>query len=149
MRCPKCKSNLIPGKLQRFETLVEYVSDPNQEEYPLRPTNICPNKCFGEEQFFDLDGASYGGSFGRAEKYHSALDSFDREVNIGAYMHGLGSGFRYHRNKIRSLKIDGENDIPSLWSMIAMWIKICYLRSWFTRKRRQELFERIRALNGT
>ena len=144
MRCPECKTELIPGDLKEFETLLEHVSDPNQEEYPPRPTCVCPNRCFGEKQFFDTDGGSYGGSFSIHEKYYSALDSFDRKIAIGSYMHSLGMGFWRYRKKVNSLRIEGENDIPSFLTMISTWLKCCYLKSWFTRKRRQKLYDKIR-----
>jgi hypothetical protein len=45
MNCPKCNSKVIKGKMARYETLVEYCSDPNQyinSPAPLRETFICP-----------------------------------------------------------------------------------------------------------
>lgn len=59
--CPKCKRDLVAGDLQRFETLVEHVSDPNAFMYrepPLRPTLVCPNRCYGAS-FWDHCGDAY------------------------------------------------------------------------------------------
>jgi len=43
-RCPLCKKPLLAGKMKRYETLIEHVMNPNQEEHPERPTLVCANK---------------------------------------------------------------------------------------------------------
>jgi hypothetical protein len=57
MKCPKCKSELVFGKREIYETLVEHVSNPNDENLPLRWTYVCPNKCY--DGFYDDYGAYY------------------------------------------------------------------------------------------
>lgn len=58
MRCPKCKNQLIEGKYQVYETLVEHVINPNGIR-SSKPTLICPNKCYGKKAFWDEYGDSY------------------------------------------------------------------------------------------
>lgn len=72
MLCPKCKARLVKGGLRGFETLSDHVENPNREKVPLRFTYVCPNKCLGDDQFFDRDGESYGGGI-EAWEYGNAL----------------------------------------------------------------------------
>ena len=43
MRCSICKTELVRGEDKKYETLMDHVMDPNLEDYPLRPTFVCPN----------------------------------------------------------------------------------------------------------
>lgn len=67
MLCPACKTNLVPGNLEQYETLDEHICDPNGEERPLRQTYVCPNvSCFAhtEGTLWAYDGEGpYGGKF--------------------------------------------------------------------------------------
>ncbi|HUW14921.1 MAG TPA: hypothetical protein VM537_34695 [Anaerolineae bacterium] len=72
MRCPRCGMELVRGEPKEYETLSEHVSNPNQEEYPLRATYACPAGC-GNNTFWDPDGAEYGRNF---PGLGSARDSF-------------------------------------------------------------------------
>ena len=58
MLCPFCKKKLIPGKLKSYETLVEHVCDPNNEEVVLRPTYVCTCS-FSKNFFWDTEGDFY------------------------------------------------------------------------------------------
>lgn len=140
MRCPKCKATLVKGKLKRYETLLEHVSDPNQDKHPLRETHACPNKCFGNKQFFGYEGGSYGGKDWN-EKYFSALDSIDREINISVYldMHGK---YRHSIACLKRIRIKGEKDIPPRWTLRFYWIRgrlrrIYYRYLYPTRKEKE------------
>jgi len=129
MRCPKCKTTLIGGGLKRYETLIEHVSDPNQE-LPLRPTYICPSKCLGMDQFFGMWGGSYGGT-DHEEKYWSALDSMDREINIDNHLDMLYGRYRHHVIALKTLVIKGERDVPPRWTWRFYWIKGRFRRIYY------------------
>lgn len=59
MRCPHCGQALIRGPLREYETLCEHVEDPNREEYPLRPTFVCPAGDACMAGYWDRDGDFY------------------------------------------------------------------------------------------
>ena len=64
MKCPICKSILYQDEWKEYETLLEHVSDPNIEKYPLRPTYKCPNPvciAFGIG-YWGIMGGHYGGN---------------------------------------------------------------------------------------
>ena len=122
MRCPKCKKTLIKGKRKRYETLVEHVSNPNQKSYPLRPTYVCPNECFGKEQFFGYFGASYRDHRQRI-KYWNALDSPAREAEIKTMLDMRYASWRGRLSALKELKIKGEKDIPPMWTWLFYWLK--------------------------
>jgi hypothetical protein len=58
LHCPKCEDSLSVSKLQRYETLVEHVMDPNQAP-SLKPTFRCTNKCYPRRIFWDKSGDVY------------------------------------------------------------------------------------------
>jgi len=122
MRCPKCKATLVKGELKEYETLVEHVSNPNQGKFPLRDTHTCPNKCFGNEQFFGYEGASYGGT-DYEERYYSALDSIDREIHISTHLDMSYGKYRHSVACLEQIRIKGERDIPPRWTLRFYWIK--------------------------
>jgi len=124
MRCPKCKQTLIDGGERKYQTLIEHVEDPNKADYPLRPSYICPNQCFGEDSFFDYEGAFYGGiGLKVPSSCLSALDSLDREIGIKIDLNGLSNDFRYYASLLKAFKIKGEKDIPSRWTWIFYALK--------------------------
>lgn len=43
MRCSICKTELVRGQDEEYETIMDHVSDPNAVDYPLRPTFVCSN----------------------------------------------------------------------------------------------------------
>lgn len=122
MRCPKCKTTLIKDEPREYETLLEHVSDPNQEKFPLRPIYVCPNKCFGERQFFGIYGSSYGEG-GRERRYWSSLDSIDRQSRIGTHLDMLYGRYKGHVIALKNLVIKGEKDIPPRWTWRFYWIR--------------------------
>lgn len=136
MRCPKCKATLVYGGERKYETLAEHVEDPNKEDYPLRPSHICPNQCFGKDQFFDYDGGSYGGK-DWTPKYFSALDSLDREIGIKVALDGLSRSWRYYTFSLKRMLIKGEHDIPPRWKWILYWLRGKYVRVLYRWKHRR------------
>lgn len=57
MRCSICKTELVRGEDKVYETLEDHVSDPNQEDLPLRATYVCPNMvCDHGDSFWGPDG---------------------------------------------------------------------------------------------
>lgn len=123
MRCPKCKATLVYDGKKEYETLVEHVSNPNQEKFPLRDTYVCPNRCFGKEQFFGYKGASYGGT-DHEERYWSALDSMNREINIETHLDmPYRKRYRSYVIALKNLIIEGERDIPPRWTWRLYWFK--------------------------
>ncbi len=65
MNCPYCNSKLLEGPQWQYETLLDHVSDPNQEDLPMRTTWVC-KQAFCQDsyhRFWDIDGYSY--SFGK------------------------------------------------------------------------------------
>lgn len=74
MRCPKCDTELVDGGYREFETLSDHVGNPNALSHPPRSTLVCPNKCFGDRQFFDIYGDFYGGNFGEYAAYGNARE---------------------------------------------------------------------------
>lgn len=51
--CPVCGEKLQDGEPKCYETLMEHVSDPNDEDLPLRPTCVCVNgKCVAFKRGF-------------------------------------------------------------------------------------------------
>lgn len=78
MKCPHCKKDLIKGKLRRYETLCEHVECRyNYTDPPERLTYICPNRCAGQDAFYDPDGGLYGG---KGCDCTPAIDSFDEKI---------------------------------------------------------------------
>ena len=64
MRCSGCNSILVKGQKQSYETLLDHVSDPNEDEHPLRDTWVCNNaQCivWKTNTFFDDYGDIYIG----------------------------------------------------------------------------------------
>ena len=62
--CPSCLAILKPGPKQEYETLLDHVQDPNEENHPLRDTLVCPTKnCIVNKtgSFFDNYGDIYIG----------------------------------------------------------------------------------------
>lgn len=57
--CPNCEMLLEQGKWERYETLVDHVSDPNQTDFDFRPTWRCSRKCYGRLAFWDMYGDAY------------------------------------------------------------------------------------------
>ena len=134
MRWPKCKTTLVRGELKEYETLLEHVSNPNQEKFPLRDTYTCPNKCFGNEQFFGYKGASYGGTGDHTdyeEKYWSALDSMDREIHISTHLDMSCGKYRHNVASLERIRIKGERDIPPRWTLRFYWIKGRFRRIYY------------------
>lgn len=123
MRCPKCKATLVYDGKKEYETLLEHVDNPNQEKFPLRDTHVCPNRCFGKEQFFGYEGASYGGNVFAEIKYYSALDSLSREIEIDIHIKMLYGIYRHHVSVLKKLIIEGERDIPPRWAWRLYWLK--------------------------
>lgn len=95
MFCPVCDEMLKSGGDKRFETLVEHVSNPNQETYPLRPTLVCTNgkcECSKVDTFWDEYGDCYGGfKINYPNNRSSAYPSHARKSEIEIYKHGLKS----------------------------------------------------------
>ena len=58
MSCPFCKSILQRGEQRKYETLIDHVSDPNMEDYPLRDTWVCSCKK-SDDLFWDFFGDAY------------------------------------------------------------------------------------------
>jgi hypothetical protein len=84
MKCPFCKSKLVRGENREFENICDHVMNPNQENYPLRPTLIC-SCSISHDCFWDNQGGFYMGrdsvSYKEMAKYkgsHSALGSWER-----------------------------------------------------------------------
>lgn len=78
MRCPFCKSILIKGEMQRYETLCDHVCDPNRNDYPLRETYIC--KCADANNSFWNDwGDFYSRTFRTGSRSTSAINSGARK----------------------------------------------------------------------
>lgn len=101
MKCPKCHQELIKGEDQRFETLSDHVSDPNNHNHPLRPTFICNNSecpASKEELFWDEYGEMYGWerTFKFDNNIYSAYPSFARRMDIEIYKKGLKSQLLLH-----------------------------------------------------
>lgn len=71
--------------------------------------------------FWDV-GGSYGGT-DHEEKYWSALDSMDREINIDTHLDMLYGRYRHHVIALKTLVIKGERDIPPRWTWRFYWIK--------------------------
>ena len=61
MKCPFCKTNLVPGEQKRFETLGEHVCNQNMVSHPLRNTFVCPNEnCdYSSVSYWNEDGEFY------------------------------------------------------------------------------------------
>lgn len=92
--CPKCHEYLVKGELQEFETLIDHVSNPNRQSYPLRPTWVCKNdncKASMENLFWDDDGEMYGWNktFKFKNDISSAYPSHSRKCDIEIYKKGL------------------------------------------------------------
>jgi len=141
MRCPKCKAALVKGEARRYETLGEHVLTPNKSIFPLRPTYLCPNKCFGEDSFFNYFGSLYSNDkdIMPLPNCHSALDSIDRKNDIDVNIIRLSANFLYHARSLSLLIVNGENDIPSKWkwpfyAIRGKFLSICY--KWRHRKRK-------------
>ena len=130
MRCPKCKATLIYDGKKEYETILEHVSNPNQEKFPLRSTYTCPRKCFGEKQFFGEDGGSYGGNASEI-KYFNALDSLSREIEIDIHIKMLYGIYRHHVSVLKKLIIEGERDIPPRWTWGFYWLKGRLIRIYY------------------
>ena len=86
MQCPKCKSELIKGEPKVYETILEHVSDPNNENLPKRATWECPTSCV--KGFWNRYGDYYGPDFKTSET-HSAYNSPALKDEIEAYGTGL------------------------------------------------------------
>lgn len=127
MRCPKCKTELVNGESQQYETLLEHVSDPNLEDYPFRPTFICPNKCFNG--FYDEWGDYYGRDMATEERYWYALDSESRksEIKIRTIYAWGGTKYKNYTRRINNLKIDGETDVPTYLIRYFLKVKLNYI----------------------
>ena len=90
MKCPFCKAELVSGKEKKFENLADHVTNPNAEDYPLRPTFVCSKVCdMSVDSFWDEQGGWYSGRLGvNYTKIHewmkehgestAALGSWDR-----------------------------------------------------------------------
>jgi len=84
MRCPFCHKKLTEGNKKKFENLCDHVSDPNQENYPERPTYVCDCET-SKGGFWDGHGDFYCSEY--KDEYcgcHTtdALNSFSRRCNI-------------------------------------------------------------------
>lgn len=132
MRCPKCKATLIYAGKREYETLVDHVSNPNREKFPLRSTYICPNVCFGKSQFFGFGAASYAYANWNEEKYWSALNSIDRKSNIQTHLDmPYRKRYRNYVIALRNLIIEGERDIPPRWTWGFYWLKGRLMRIYY------------------
>jgi hypothetical protein len=140
MKCPKCKQTLIDGGERKYETLMEHVEDPNKMDYPLRPSYVCPNQCFGEDSFFDCEGAFYSGISLKVlpSNCFSALDSSDREIGIKVYLIGLSDNFRHYASGLKAFMIKGEKDIPSQWTWIFYALKGKCVKIYYRWKYRKD-----------
>jgi len=89
MKCPFCKSELIPGENKLFETLIEHCS-PSQEfeEFrpPERPTFICTCS-IAENCFWDEWGGFYTGKLSKGHsmliakiKNHDPIGSLEEKI---------------------------------------------------------------------
>ena len=56
MRCPYCRGPLYRGPKKVYETLLDHVTDPNNENLPQRRTLVC--KC-SPDMFWDHYGDVY------------------------------------------------------------------------------------------
>lgn len=94
MFCPACKTRLHPWRYsEKYETLAEHVSDPNQA-HKSKPvfkclTETCP-LFYTTGAFFDYEGSLYGGNLSR--EYQYAIGSMSYIVNKN-----LSRKRRYHR----------------------------------------------------
>jgi hypothetical protein len=93
MYCPLCHSPLNNGKDKKYETLCEHVSDPNMEDYPLRPTFVCGKEtceCHKQEVFWDESGDIYGGfKIKFIDGRDSAYPSFGCKMDTEIYKKGF------------------------------------------------------------
>lgn len=95
MYCPCCKSEIIKGKAERYQTLDEHVSNPNSPS-PLRLTNVCSNE-FCETRkhdiFWDDMGDMYGGydlpDSAFINENNSPFGSLGRKLNVEIQKVGL------------------------------------------------------------
>ena len=96
--CPLCGSKLIEGPLRSYETLLEHVSDPNEEDIPPRPTLICGNpECIacGTEFWYSFhpgDVSAFMESFGASfpprlknSAYNSEGERDEQYTSEGVY----------------------------------------------------------------
>jgi hypothetical protein len=82
MKCPFCKTELVPGKQREFEDICDHAENPNAESYPMRPTLECSNPdCVAKDTFWDEMGSFYSG-----KKWKLFFHKYDSTSAIGSWM---------------------------------------------------------------
>lgn len=95
MKCPFCKTELVSGKEKKFENLADHVSNPNAEDYPSRPTFVCPMSCeMSTDSFWDEQGGWYSGRLGV-----DYMKIFEWKKENGDSTAAIGSWDRWQDNK--------------------------------------------------
>lgn len=96
-KCPCCKSPIVEGKSEKYQTLDEHVSNPNSPS-PSRPTLVCSNsECISQKSdiFWDFHGDRYGGYDLKDSDFINQNDapfgSLSRRLNVEIYKKGLKS----------------------------------------------------------
>lgn len=65
-RCPYCSALLKEGEKREYETLVDHVSDPNMDTYPLRETLVCSCE-ESKDMFWDTYGDCHRTEWGNGK----------------------------------------------------------------------------------
>jgi hypothetical protein len=107
MKCPVCKSELVKGKDEKFETCSEHACDPNKTDYPLRSTWLCGNKeCELDkyDYFWSESGELYSSDipWGTKSKINwigdndAPFGTISRRLNVEVYKKGLKKKIYLH-----------------------------------------------------
>lgn len=104
--CPCCKSPVEINGTERYETLLDHVSNPNREVYPERDKYQCTNdECITRKNdiFWDYHGDRYGRIKGELggdnyfiDKNDAPFGSYSRQANVEIYKKGLKSKTYLH-----------------------------------------------------
>jgi hypothetical protein len=90
MYCPFCEKELVKDIERKYQSLNDYVCNPNAESYPLRMTFGCGCE-LGKNCFWDKDGGLYVKEYTQAlhdfTGYKSAVGSIGRKIDIEIYKH--------------------------------------------------------------
>ena len=98
MKCPFCTAELIPGPMERYETLLEHVSDPNGEP-SMRITYIC--KCSTSENcFWGFNGEFFEGDISRG--HYGLLSKLKRTAALYSDAWRVENEMEKYREKERS-----------------------------------------------
>ena len=109
--CPSCKKPVIITGEREYETLVEHVSNPNMENFPLRDAYQCSDeKCITRKSdvFWDYYGDMYGlikvnneTVWGDTDEFfingnNAPFGSHTRKANVEIYKKGLKKSLSLH-----------------------------------------------------